>query len=63
MSSSIDKVRAITCGRWIISGSQMIFFDEDNITEITRFNLLDTKGDLFFSKSNAPAERVVTGSA
>jgi hypothetical protein len=61
-SASIDKVRAMTCGRWIISGSQMIFYDDDNVTEVTRFNLFDTEGDAFFSEANAPAERVVTGS-
>ena len=62
-SQSVDKIRAMTCGRWILSGSQMIFYDDDNVTEITRFNLLDTEGDPFFSEANAPAQRVVTGSA
>lgn len=61
-SESVDKVRAISCGRWIISGSQMIFFDEDNTTEVSRFNLFDTEGDPFFSEADAPAERVRTGS-
>jgi len=58
-SQSIDKIRGITCGRWIIDGSQMIFFDEDNVTEVIRYNLFDTEGDPFFSEPNAPAERVV----
>jgi hypothetical protein len=52
----------MTEGRWIISGSQMIFYDADNTTEISRYNLFDTEGDEFFSEVNAPAERVRTGS-
>jgi hypothetical protein len=63
MSSSIDKIRAVTCGRWIISGSQMIHFDDDNVTEVLRHDLFDTEGQPFFSEAGAPAERVVTGSA
>lgn len=59
ISESTNKIRSITCGRWLIDGSQMIFFDEDNITEIARYNLLDTNGAPFFSEPNAPVERVV----
>lgn len=63
MSQSLDKVRAVTCGRWIISGSQMIHFDDDNTTEVLRHDLFTTDGSPFFSDTDAPAERVVTGSA
>lgn len=58
MSQSIDKIRGMTCGRWIISGSQMIFYDDDNITEVARYDLFETDGSPFFSEAGAPAERV-----
>lgn len=31
-------------GRWKIESNQMIFYKEDNITEIARFDLLDSTG-------------------
>lgn len=57
MSESIDFIRGMTAGRWAIVGSQMIFYAEDNTTELARYNLTDTEGDAFFSEPNAPAER------
>lgn len=32
-------------GKWEIVGNQMIFYKEDNITEIMRFNLFDSSGN------------------
>lgn len=34
----------ISGGRWKIVNNKMIFYKEDNVTEITRFNLLDDTG-------------------
>jgi hypothetical protein len=34
----------ISGGRWKIVGNQMIFYQEDNVTEIRRFNLFDDLG-------------------
>ena len=34
----------ISGGRWKIANNIMIFYKEDNVTEITRFNLLDDTG-------------------
>jgi len=59
MAQSIDKIRGMTCGRWTINGSQMIFYDENNSDEITRFNLFDGDGLPFFAEQGSPAERRV----
>ena len=32
-------------GKWEIVGNQMIFYKEDNITEVMRFNLFDASGN------------------
>jgi hypothetical protein len=37
--SDLAFVKKIEGGRWIISSGQMIFYDDDNITEVARFNL------------------------
>jgi len=37
----IDFIRDMTAGRWKIVNSQMIFYKEDNFTEVARFNLFD----------------------
>ena len=57
---------AFAGGRWIISGTQHVFFGEDNTTEIARFDLFDQDGNPsdVTDPSNPPFERVrVTGSA
>ncbi|MAF25689.1 hypothetical protein CL634_08985 [bacterium] len=43
MSSSIDATFHMTTGKWEIDSDtkQMIFYKEDNTTELTRFNLFD----------------------
>jgi hypothetical protein len=40
-------IKAIEGGRWKIDevAMQMVFYDDDNVTEVARFNLLDSAGD------------------
>jgi hypothetical protein len=49
--SDLAFVKSIEGGRWQISGSQMIFYADDNTTEIARF-------DLTYDGSQNPIERV-----
>ena len=46
LSSSIDHTKHMTAGRWKLdtSANQMIFYKDDNSTEIARFNLTDSDG-------------------
>lgn len=46
IATDVDFVRSMTAGRWKIDTTvnQMIFYEEDNATEVARFNLLDTAG-------------------
>lgn len=39
------KIYDIQFGRWLIDGNQMIFYKEDNYTEIARFDLYDADGN------------------
>lgn len=41
----VDSIYDVQFGRWRIVGDQMIFFKEDNSTEIARFNLFDDAGN------------------
>jgi hypothetical protein len=43
--SGIEIINQIETGRWKIESNQMIFYEEDNVTEIMRFNLFDEAGD------------------
>ena len=43
--SGIEQIRQVEMGRWKIENNQMIFYEEDNTTEIMRFNLFDENGD------------------
>jgi hypothetical protein len=52
VSSSVDFNRKINEGRWQIFNNQMIFYAQDNTTEIVRFNLFDQTG--------TPASQFVT---
>jgi hypothetical protein len=42
--ANIDFLRNIEGGRWKIENNQMVFYAEDNTTEVARFNLYDTTG-------------------
>jgi hypothetical protein len=44
VQEDIIFLRGITAGRWHIIDNQMIFYGEDNVTEIARYNLLDDNG-------------------
>ena len=43
--SDVDLIKQIETGRWKIENYQMIFYEDDNITEIMRFDLFDEAGD------------------
>tara|TARA_R110000824_G_scaffold401631_1_gene613323 strand:+ start:2075 stop:2515 length:441 start_codon:yes stop_codon:yes gene_type:complete len=47
VSESIDHTKHMTAGRWKLDSStkQMIFYKDDNSTEIARFDLTDENGD------------------
>jgi len=44
ISSSIESIKDIEYGRWKIQSNQMIFYKEDNATEVARFNLYNNVG-------------------
>ena len=52
VSSDQRLTRLMTSGRWKIDkdSAQMIFYEEDNITEIMRFNLKDKEGDASYTE-------------
>lgn len=41
---NIELIKQIEGGRWRITNNQMIFYEEDNSTELMRFNLFDGNG-------------------
>lgn len=45
IESKIDRLVNIEYGRWHIINNQMIFYKEDNTTEVARFNLFDDSGN------------------
>lgn len=44
MSGTIGQLYDIQFGRWRIVANQMIFYKDDNVTEVVRFNLFDDVG-------------------
>jgi hypothetical protein len=44
IETKTDRLIDIQYGRWKIYDNQMIFYAEDNITEVARFNLFDENG-------------------
>ena len=42
--TDVAFIKSIEGGRWRITGNQMIFYASDNVTEVARFNLLDSGG-------------------
>jgi hypothetical protein len=42
--ADLSFVKNIEGGKWHIVGNQMIFYEEDNVTEVCRFNLFDSNG-------------------
>jgi len=55
MQEEIEKILNIETGRWQITGNQLIFFEPDGTTEITRFNLFDDTGT---PTEESPVDRV-----
>lgn len=45
MTGTLNSIYDIQFGRWRIVGDQMIFYKEDNSTEVARFNLFDDAGN------------------
>ena len=52
ISADSRMTRLMTSGRWQIdkTSKQMIFYEEDNATEIMRFNLKDKEGDASYTE-------------
>jgi hypothetical protein len=40
----VDSIYNIEYGRWRIVSNQMVFYKDDNVTEVARFNLFDENG-------------------
>lgn len=45
MSGTLSQLYNISYGRWKIVSNQMIFYEDDNVTELVRFNLFDDLGN------------------
>ena len=45
MSGTLNSVYDIQFGRWRILNNQMIFYKDDNTTEVVRFDLFDDAGN------------------
>ena len=45
MMLDISTIKNYTTGRWKMLNNQMIFYGEDNTTEVGRFDLLDANGN------------------
>jgi hypothetical protein len=45
MTGTLNSIYDIQYGRWRIVNDQMIFYREDNSTEVARFNLFDDAGN------------------
>jgi uncharacterized protein YoxC len=45
IETKVDRLIDIQYGRWFIDNNQMIFYKEDNVTEVARFDLFDENGN------------------
>ena len=58
LQNKIDYAIDMTAGRWKIENCQMIFYKEDNLTEVARFDLFDDQGnpsmDAVFDRRKVP---------
>jgi len=43
--NNMELIRQLNSGKWHIINNQMIFYEDDNQTEIMRFNLFDSSGN------------------
>lgn len=44
LGADLEFIKQIEGGRWRIINNQMIFYEDDNTTEVARFNLFDQGG-------------------
>jgi hypothetical protein len=44
LGNTINAIYHMTTGRWKIENNQMIFYKDDNVTEVMRFDLFDDLG-------------------
>jgi len=42
--ADLSLIRDIEAGKWEIINNQMVFYKQDNVTEVARFNLFDASG-------------------
>jgi len=42
--NTVNTIEQVSCGKWQIVSNQMIFYEDDNLTEIMRFNLFNSLG-------------------
>lgn len=45
LASDVDFIKNIEGGRWKVVNQQMVFYAEDNVTELARFDLTDVSGN------------------
>ena len=45
ITSDVDFLKSIEGGRWDLVADQMIFYADDNVTEVARFNMFDSAGN------------------
>ena len=43
--ANMTIIKQMYSGRWEVTENQMIFYEDDNLTEVMRFNLFDENGD------------------
>lgn len=60
VSSSVAFIRGIEAGTWIITGSQMVFYESGTLIEIARFNLQDINGIAIDPATQNPFRRIAT---
>lgn len=58
LQTDVDYIKGIEGGKWEIIGNQMVFYDDDNVTEISRFNLFDSNGNATTTGEVFKRERV-----
>jgi hypothetical protein len=54
----LDFIKDIEGGKWKVENMQMVFYKDDNTTEVARFNLFDSQGIPDDGENTARRERV-----
>ncbi|MCD6149098.1 hypothetical protein J7J18_07030 [bacterium] len=55
----VSFIKDIEGGRWVLDGHQMVFYKEDNTTEVARFDLYNKDGALISEEDDAYERRRV----